>query len=118
MVRPRGVGGTNSIVGDRAFYVWIDEHRAYGSGDNGYTLIHELFHGAAGSGNGYNHTQMANAAYNAARANPTLMKEWQRTANKSPRSVTYTPDGYVEADDFHNASVFDDMLRLGCPQPK
>jgi hypothetical protein len=116
--RHRGVGGTYSIVGDPAFYIWIDEYQAYESGDNGYTLIHELFHGAAGSGTGYTHTDMANAAYRAASANPALMKEVQRHGIKEPRLVRYTREGYVEGDDFFNASVFDNILRLGCPQPE
>jgi hypothetical protein len=116
--RQRGVGGTHSIVGDPAFSVYIDEYRAYESGDNGYTLIHELFHGAAGSGKGYTHTDMATAAYSAALANPALMKEVQKHGIKGPRQVTYTHGEFVEADDFYNASVFDNILRFGCPQPK
>jgi hypothetical protein len=116
--RQRGAGGTYSIVGDPAFSVTIDEFVAYESGDNGYTLIHELFHGAAGSGRGYDHTQMANAAYNAAQANPSLKKELQRHGITGPRAVIYTPTGYVEGDDFWNASVFDKILRLACPERK
>ena len=116
--RQRGLGGTNSIVGDPAFSIYIDEYQAYESGDNGYTLIHELFHGAAGSGKGYTHTDMATAAYNAAQANSALFKEVQRHGIKGLRQVRYTREGYVEADDFYNASVFDNILRFGCPQPK
>jgi len=115
--RQRGAGGTYSIIGDPAFNIVIDEHLAYYSGDDGYTLIHELFHGAAGFGEGYNHTQMAAAAYGAAQANPALKNEVLRHGIKPPTNVIYTRGAYVERDDFFNSSVFDNILRLGCPLP-
>ena len=115
MKRQRLAGGAHSIVGDPAFYIFLNEHLAYESGDNGYTLIHELFHGAAGSDTGYNHTQMATAAYYAAQANPAMMKELQKHGIKAPRNVIYTPGAYVETDDFYNADIFNRILRLGCP---
>lgn len=69
------------------------------------------------SGKGYTHSDMATAAYNAAQANPALKKELQRHGIKAPRYVSYIPGAYVEADDFYNASVYENILRLGCPQP-
>jgi hypothetical protein len=115
----KGWGGTYSTVGDPAFYIFIDEGQYnWGAYQGGYILIHELFH-AAGSSLQYDHTQMANAAYNAAKSNPVLWKELVRHGieNKKPRVVDYTPGKYVEADDWFNASVFDFIIRYGCPKP-
>ena len=113
-----GWGGAFSVVGDPAFYIYIDEGEYnWGNYAGGYILIHELFH-AAGSSKGYNHTQLANAAYNAAKSNPALWKELVRHGVKQPKVVDYSSEEkYVKADDWFNAAVFDFIIRFGCPKP-
>jgi hypothetical protein len=69
--------------------------------------------GAAGSGNQYTHYNMAQAAYNAAMANPALKKEVQRHGIKGPRE---TQGRFVEADDRYNSSVFESIIQLGWPK--
>jgi hypothetical protein len=61
---------------------------------------------------------MAAAAYNAAQANPALMKEVQRHGITAPRNVIYTQGAYSEKDDFYNAvNVFNSIIQLACPPP-
>ena len=115
--KKEGWGGTHSRVGDPAFYVYLDED-IFNLGD-GFILVHELFHGAAGSGPGYNHTEMADAAYNAALANPRFMKYMNRHGGlKAPRQVDYSrPWKDIKVDDWYNASIFDSTARTGCIKP-
>lgn len=79
-------------------------------------MIHELFHGAPNSGSWY-HTQMAQAAYNVAAANPSMMSRLKNTNHAGPpRAVDYTGE-VNKADDWYNAGIFDAVVKIGCPIP-
>jgi hypothetical protein len=79
-----------------------------------YLLIHELFHGAAGTGKGYTHFEMATAAYTVALADPAFMKYANRHGGlKEPKLPDYSKDH----DDWYNADVFDRIARHGCTHP-
>ena len=109
--KKKRLGGTHKSVGDPNFYIYLDED-SYAN--DPYILIHELFHGADGSGEGYTHFQMANAAYNVARADSAFMKWMKRHGGlKEPRLADYTRDPI----DRYNADVFDSIARYGCTKP-
>jgi hypothetical protein len=50
--KKKRLGGAYSRVGDPAFYIYLGEPEY---AKDPYLLIHELFHGAAGTGKGYTH---------------------------------------------------------------
>ena len=114
------LGGTHSTISDPNFYIELDEG-LFNRSDltAGYVTIHELFHGASASRTGYNHTEMAQAAYNVALSNPAVMNKLKNTGHSGPpRQVDYTPGGnFNKANDWYNAGVFDTIVRIGCPIP-
>jgi len=113
------LGGTYSTISDPNFYIELDEG-LFNRGDltAGYVMIHELFHGATSSGRGYNHTQMAEAAYNVALSNPAVMNKLKNTGHAGPpKRVDYTPGKFNKADDWYNAGIFDAVVKIGCPIP-
>jgi RHS repeat-associated protein len=114
-----GLGGTYSVIGDPAFYIELDAG-LFNRGDltAGYVMFHELFHGAPGSGQAFNHTEMARAAYSVALSDPAVMKRLGNYGHSGPpRPVDYTPGKYNKVDDWYNAGVFDAIVRIGCPSP-
>jgi YD repeat-containing protein len=112
--KKKALGGTQSRVGDPAFDIYLDE-AAYAN--DPYLLIHELFHAAAGTGTGYNHFEMATAAYKVALADPAFMKYANRHGGlKEPKLPDYSADSKDPAD-WYNAAVFDNIARHGCTHP-
>ncbi|HXS00122.1 MAG TPA: fibronectin type III domain-containing protein [Pyrinomonadaceae bacterium] len=110
-----GLGGTHKSVTNPAFYIYLDES-SYAK--NPFLLIHELFHGADGAGNGYNHTEMAKAAINAALADPVFMKYINRHGGMPvPKEVDYSSKEWKSRDDWPNAQIFDSLVRLNCEHP-
>jgi hypothetical protein len=104
-------GGTINSVAAPNFSIYLDE-ASYAN--DPFLLIHELFHGADGSGAGYTHFQMANAVYTAAQADPAFMKWINRHGGlKKPREPDYSRD----PDDWYNADVFDSLAKPGCTKP-
>ena len=113
------LGGTNSVIGDPAFNVDLDQG-LFNRGDftAGYIMFHELFHGASGSVQ-YNHTEMAQAAYNVALSNPTVMKKLQNYGTPGPpKPVDYTRGKVSVPNDWYNAGIFDAVIKIGCTKPK
>lgn len=101
--KKKRLGGTHSRVGDPAFYIYLDE-AAYAN--DPYLLIHELLHGAAGSGEGYTHFDMATAAYKVALAEPAFMKYANRHGGlKEPKTPDYSADS-KDPEDWYNAECF------------
>ena len=82
-------------------------------------MIHELFHGATSSSKGYDHSEMAQAAYNVALSILAVANKLKNYGNSGPpKKVDYTPGGhFVKADDWYNAGVFGAIVRIGCPIP-
>jgi hypothetical protein len=108
--KKKGLGGTHNSVSDPSFYIYLEDSYAF----DPYILIHELFHGADGSGRGYTHYEMAKAAYNAASADSAFMKWINRHGGlKEPRRPDYSRD----PTDWYNADVFDSIARYGCTKP-
>ena len=112
--KKKRLGGTHSRVGDPAFYIYLGEAEY---ANDPYLLIHELFHGAAGTGTGYTHFAMATAAYKVALADPTFMKYANRHGGlREPKPPDYSPDS-KDPEDWYNADVFDRIARHGCTHP-
>jgi hypothetical protein len=112
--KKKGFGGTHSRVGDPAFYIYLGDAEY---ANDPYLLIHELFHGAAGSGTSYTHFDMATAAYKVALADPAFMKYANRHGGlKEPKPPDYSPDS-KDPEDWYNADVFDRVARHGCTHP-
>jgi len=108
-------GGTHSIVSNNDFYIELDE--AIYANDP-YLLIHELFHGAAGTGTGYTHLDMATAAYKVALADPAFMKYANRHGGlKEPNKTPDYSPASKDPEDWYNADVFDRIARKGCTHP-
>jgi len=107
------VGGTSSVIGDPSFKIEVDITN-FNRPDfsAGYVTIHETFHGSSKSRAGYIHRQMAQAAYNVAMANPSIFSRLQNYGHKDPPRK-----GPTKVDDWYNAGLFDDILRIGCPTP-
>lgn len=75
------------------------------------------FHGAGASAQ-YNHTEMAQAAYNVALSNPAVMNKLKNYGTPGPpKPVDYSPGRYNKADDWYNAGIFDAVARIGCAKP-
>jgi hypothetical protein len=109
--KKKRLGGAYSRVGDPAFYIYLGEPEY---AKDPYLLIHELFHGAAGTGKGYTHFEMATPAYKVALADPAFMKYANRHGGlKEPKLPDYSKDH----DDWYNADVFDRIARHGCTHP-
>ena len=107
-------GGTHSRAGDPSFYIYLGEAEY---ANDPYLLIHELFHGAAGTGTGYTHLDMATAAYKVALADATFMKYANRHGGlKEPKLPDYSPSS-KDPEDWYNADVFDSIARHGCTHP-
>ena len=107
----KGLGGTHKSVTNPKFYIDLNED-SYAK--DPYILIHELFHGADASGEGYTHYDMAKAAVAAAQADPTFMKYAKRHGGlKTPKTPDYSSDPL----DYYNADVFDSIARYGCTKP-
>lgn len=112
--KKKRLGGTHSRVGDPAFYIYLGEAEY---ANDPYLLIHELFHGAAGTGKGYTHFEMATAAYKAALADPAFMKYANRHGGlREPKRPDYSPDSQ-DPEDWYNGDVFDRVARHGCTHP-
>jgi|GEM_PF-3448353 len=60
---------------------------------------------------------MATAANNVALSNPALMAQLKNYSTPGPpRPVDYsTRDGYSKTDDNYDASIFYDIVKIGCP---
>jgi hypothetical protein len=111
--RKFGMGGTHGIIGDPASYVELDvSFISHADMTLGYTVIHELFHASAAFGETFSHFEMAVAAYNVAKTYG-LLDKLKNTNGAGPpvRTTDLKTDRY-------NASIFDNILRLGCPIPK
>lgn len=115
-----GLGGTHSTISDPAFYINLDKG-LFGRSDltAGYVMIHELFHAAPSSGGTFNHTEMAQAAYNVALSSPGVMNKLKTYSTSGPpKRVNYSPGGtFSKADDWYNAGIFDAVVKIGCPIP-
>src|SRR6185369_1554227 len=101
-------GGTHKSVTNPSFSIYLDEEKY---ANDPYLLIHELFHAADGSGEGYSHYDLANAAIAVAQADPTFMTYAKRHGGLK---TAKTPDYSRDPDDWYNADVFDSIARPGC----
>lgn len=105
-------GGVNAIISDPSVRINVDSRQADREDlSAGYITIHELFHASPASGPMYSHREMAIAAYNVAEADGLLKKLGNTNTPGPPRT------GETEADDWYNAGIFDNVVRLGCPKP-
>ena len=112
--KKKRVGGAHKSVGAPDFYIYLDED-SYAN--DPYSLIHELFHGASGTGTTYTHFDMATAAYKVALADPAFMKYANRHGGlKEPKLPDYSTDS-KDPEDWYNADVFDRIARHGCTHP-
>lgn len=78
----------------------------------GYIMIHETFHASSASKPEFSHPEMANAAYNVAKARG-LLKEMSKTNYPGPPRP-----GTGKEHDWYNGKLFDIAVQLGCPRPK